>query len=114
MVQPATFPMGNLRDLTPEKTGTRLRSAFVGESLQTEICQLTSDPDFKHWKEVRNILAHRAAPGRQFSIGSEDDTTKWLGIAVDASTTAYRRKWLAARLRDLVIAADAFTASHLV
>jgi ketosteroid isomerase-like protein len=76
--------------------------------------RFTRVPDFKRWKEVRNILAHRAASGRQFSTGSEDDTTKWLGIAVDTSTTVDRRKWLAARLRNLVIAADAFTVSHPV
>lgn len=114
MVQPASFPMGNLRELTPENTGARLRSAFVGEPLQTKVSQLTSDPDFKHWKDIRNILAHCTAPGRLFSVGSEDDTTKWLGIAIDVSTTVDRRKWLAARLRDLVIAADAFTVSHPV
>jgi len=76
---------------------------------------LNNNQDFKKWKDVRNFLAHRVAPGRKHFLGGpQDGETLWLnGIQIDTFTTASKRKWLAGTLRTLLEAAETFTTKHV-
>jgi hypothetical protein len=65
---------------------------------------------------MRNILAHRASPGRNFAItiggGEERRSTKWGDFRLHENFTRDRRRWLARSLSALMKAADSFTAAH--
>ena len=115
MVRPLDFNLADPRLINRERTEDKFSTSFPTEALTRALAALKEDPDFKKWKDIRNILAHRTVPGRRFSRGgSEDGTALWHnGITIDQTTTSSRRQWLAGTLRDLLEAADAFTANHL-
>jgi len=127
------FPIAtpkDLRRITPEWTAKAYASAFPGEQITNALGQLIGEQCFIKWNEVRNVLAHRSAPGRAHfrasavSIPSgdasaavntpSDPPSTWLnGIPIDANTTSVRRAWLADTARELLEATATFTATHL-
>jgi len=71
-------------------------------------------PKYKEWKTVRNILAHRAAYGRAFTLGSPlGDVWRVENIQLNDQLTSSRRLWLASTLTELMDAAEDFVKSKL-
>ncbi|MBZ0255102.1 hypothetical protein K8I31_03520, partial [bacterium] len=70
------------------------------------------------WREVRNVLTHRAAPGRIFfaSVGGGTaiaDQWKIKSITLDVHMAPARRAELSRLISDLLEAIDQFAATHL-
>lgn len=122
-LQPTCFPT-QPRDITQidvNSASGKFKNAFPGEMITSNLTNLVDDPNFKEWRKCRNILAHRAAPGRVIyaSVGSNsvDLAADWRidsfgKIKIDVNLTPPRLEWLLKTLAGLVEAADQFTQKH--
>jgi hypothetical protein len=116
-----SFPLSTAKDqqrISPSSTATAMANAFPGDPLQQVIIRVSSDPAYVECREVRNVLTHRAAPGRTFfvGIGGDDvlaDQWKIKGIPLDAKMAATRRIDLARLLCEMMQGIDQFAQSHL-
>jgi hypothetical protein len=65
---------------------------------------------YNGWRGIRNVLSHRAAPGRAFSITigvpDEDRAADWPWGAIDERTTTDPFEWLTRVTNSLVEAAQ--------
>jgi hypothetical protein len=104
---------------------------FPQEQLAKTLHAVSTDPELASFKDVRNVLTHRAAPGRAHGVTLADTVfvggggagahpgsssmkgTSWLGQPLDSQTTAAPRKWLAGALTEVVSAATTFASGHL-
>ena len=108
------------KDISPESTEKKFRAAFSGQDITKALDRSVNDVKYQEWKDRRNMLAHRVKPQRLMSIGSSTagkpnatyGPVRWGEIHLDKDTTDSRRQWLAKTLRDLLSAADAFTARY--
>jgi len=123
MLRPAAFPVsmpGQLRTINPRSTSTRLNSQYPGTLIAARLQTLVADPEYERWGGVRNILAHRAQPARQYSVelsastggpgNSSVGATEWqmVNLTLDEQTTSIRRQWLAANLTACIEATSDF------
>jgi hypothetical protein len=117
----ASFPMSSAKDqqrISPSSTAAAMTKAFPGDPLQQVIISVSSDPAYVECREVRNVLTHRAAPGRTFfvGIGGDDvlaDEWKIKSIPLDAKMAATRRVDLSRLLCELLKGIDQFAKTHL-
>lgn len=119
ILKPLDFPFQKPKDMknvTPEDTFERFKNKYKGEKITLALNQLIDSSEYKEWKEIRNILAHRIAPGRSFHHGgSHHGETLWIkGIQIDNNTTVSRRKWLAKTFSNILQEAKDFTDSQIV
>ena len=100
----------SLKNITPERVADALTGAWPSSQVATTVQSLISDDEFRTWKDIRNILSHRAVPARSITVaaGEEIQSTWQLmrsqGLGQDeplASATAARREWLGDRIREL-------------
>ena len=67
MLNPQEFPTNTAKDLrliSPERTAGQFAKAFQGEGITFALQHLIATQEFRDWKEIRNVLAHRTSPGR--------------------------------------------------
>jgi len=128
-VRPITaFPLlvpvaGKLQSITFERTQQTFAGEFAGQPITNHLTRLWADPDYKNWKYIRNVLAHRAASaGRSLdysrSLGAQTMTplsvTQWGGdIPLSVETTSSRYIWLRETVNAGLQAAAAFAAAEL-
>lgn len=113
IVDAQNFPIrtpADMRSINPENTARQFATAFPAELITTALQQMLNEQNFKDWKEIRNILVHRAAPGRTILLSTRRTLNDlWLkGIPINRNTTASRRQWLAGTLNSLLVAAEVF------
>jgi hypothetical protein len=103
MLDADNFPVvtdEDLRSVTPIKATQKFARYFPGDGITNAMQGMINDTAYSEWKRVRNVLAHRTAPGRiiYFSVGSTPKPTMpahWkIGMQIDEGTTSSRRKWL--------------------
>jgi hypothetical protein len=121
-VDPAAFPLvtdKDRRNVSCEKTVTAYKRRFpLGQPL-TALQTLADSPEHAEWRSIRNILTHRAAPGRTLyvSFGSDDvtpvDRWKPFDIPLDRKLTADRRAHLSKLLGSPMTALAEFAEAHL-
>jgi len=108
IAQPNAFSLSDPRAITFQKVRDSFGKAFEFESITKRLSALSNDLRFKEWREVRNTLAHRGAPGRsiELSIGDSgpprNDVWRLKNIELNEKTTEPYRKWLADWLVDLM------------
>jgi hypothetical protein len=129
MLDAANFPMqtpAELRNVSPKFAAARYTIAFSSENITTMLNQVVTAQEFIDWSYARNILAHRASPGRLLncsvtigvhtsSVNNKQDEAMWkdIQIQIDKDTTAARRLWMAKTAIDLLAATDSFTDGRL-
>jgi len=117
IIKPEYFNIlpNNLINIKPTETERQFKKAFENHMISISLQKMLTDPIYKEWKIIRNILAHRSLPGRRFHHGgSHDGKTLWIeGIQIDANTTVSRREWLVNTISILFKDAETFTNSHL-
>lgn len=115
IVDSVAFPVATPKDLkliNVERTGVEFKKTFPGKGVTMALERLIDSNEYAKWKEIRNILAHRSAPGRiiYLSSGSPAAAAQWkIGIPLDETTTKSRREWLAKTLGVLLQDTDDFT-----
>lgn len=87
------------------KTVEAYRSAFPTEPLTIYLKSLSDDTDYKDWKDMRNVLAHRAATiGRDLDFSKLEQlpaVTLWAhDISLAEDTTASRYAWLCDKINE--------------
>ncbi|MEH2551636.1 hypothetical protein V1283_008281 [Bradyrhizobium sp. AZCC 2262] len=99
LVKPTLFPLTTAADqqrVTPARTIDAYSRAFPGDAIVASMSGIYGDNAFKEYREIRNVLTHRSAPGRTFflSIGSaEAPASQWKirNIPLDESMASTRR-----------------------
>ncbi len=121
MLNPNEFKMtkpGHLQSVSPKKTTEQFSQVFPNEAITTTLAGTLRDVSYAEWCTIRNVLAHRSAPGRHFTQSFPpqplDEQVLWIDgvIPIDTATTSARRAWLATTIRNLLNTTDAFTAHH--
>ncbi|QOY88028.1 hypothetical protein [Paludibaculum fermentans] len=125
-VNPGRFPISTAQDLkriSPENTCGAFQHAFPRSNLTLGFAAALQDAQYLQLKEVRNILIHRSAPGRiiysssamgdRLPLPATSDATWISGIPINVDTTAAPRRWLAAKLKDLLRETAFFVATQL-
>ena len=115
------FPMGTAKDqqrITPSSTAAAIAKAFPDDPIQLAVDAVMSDAAYVEWREIRNILTHRAAPGRTFFVGIGDDNVipdewKIKSIPLDVKMAPTRRSNLSRLISGLLRGIDQFAKSHL-
>lgn len=79
--------------------------------------QSFSDPGYQRWRDMRNILTHRAAPGRRVYVGiGADDAppVEWKlnDLPLDAALVPKHQRELAQLISDVISAAETFLATR--
>lgn len=116
---PSHFPIATAKDqqrISPQSTSAAFATAFPADPLNTALSALLTNAHFIEWREIRNVLTHRAAPGRTFFVGIGDlgdaplpDQWKIKEISLDAQMAANRRVELSQQLERLLDGIRAFT-----
>jgi hypothetical protein len=103
-----------LWEINPNLTKDAFQRAYGSERLTACLRTLVKSPVYKGWQRARNILVHRAAPGRVISLGASR-STEWKidGTPFDAEMTSSRMKWLTKTVQDLIAAARSFANDRL-
>lgn len=76
MNRPNDFPFATPKDkqqVTPTKTKDRIKAAFPDDAVVASLERFLAKGPYQQIKETRNILSHRAAPGRRIYVGLGDD-----------------------------------------
>lgn len=120
-IAPKSFPLVTPKDhqsVTPTRTRDAYTTAFGGDPILSVIKAAFNDHAYREWREIRNILTHRSAPGRRFYVtieGSENLPEEWkiLNIPLDGSTTQTRRAKLSGLLTPLLKGVETFVRSQI-
>jgi hypothetical protein len=99
--------------VSPSHAHEVFKRAFPDEQILGAFSNLFSDPAYQSWRDMRNVLTHRAAPGRRVfvGIGSNDaPPVEWKlnDQPLDAELVPSHQGDLARLISDVVSAADAF------
>lgn len=94
------FPIDTFKDLksiTPENTKEKFKAEFTNLSITDFLKILIDDKNYnyKEWKDIRNILAHRTSQGRHFFVGgNHSGNALWIKeVHINDKTTSKRFKW---------------------
>ena len=79
---------------------------------------LFSDSAYQQWREVRNVLTHRTAPGRRIYVSIGDDETpsvewKLNNILLDENLVPSRQYELGRLVGDLVSGLNTFLSGRI-
>ena len=115
-IDAASFPLTTQKEqqrVSPSHTGEAFKRAFPGDPLLNAFASLFSDPAYQRWRDMRNVLTHRAAPGRRVyvGIGSDDaPPVEWKlnDLPLDAALVPKHQQELAQLISDVISAAETF------
>jgi hypothetical protein len=122
-LRPNAFPVRAKPSLIKFDFAAQAFSAeFPGDALAQALAAVDGSSEMKDLRETRNILTHRAAPGRTYSetltTSPTGDTssigpTTWLGAVLAPRTTSDPRGWTAKTLTEILDAAKLFVDREL-
>jgi len=120
-LSPNHFPMTAPEDQQRVSAGSTrgaYAKAFPGDPILTVLDALSKNAAYQEWRDVRNTLTHRAAPGRRMYVGIPEgeplpDEWKILNIPLNKHTTETRKRELAWLLTSMLDAARTFAAARL-
>lgn len=119
---PGAFPMVTPREQQSISPGSAVRAfeaVFAGDAILDAFRAVMADTAYREWKEVRNVLTHRTAPGRTIfvSIGSDEELAPvWQlsNIPLDHRLAEQRRSEASRMLATLLVAAAQFIESRML
>jgi hypothetical protein len=120
LLDPAAFPematpAGNLQRVTFEATARAFVQMYPQQNVGAVLQGVVDDPQFREWRDHRNIQSHRTAITRTIFAGTvpTPPAMSSLGIAIEPQALAGRRAWLTDTLTKILAAADAFTLAEV-
>lgn len=119
-LDPSVFSLATPKarqQVSPSQTTATFKKAFAGDHFIAVLDAFATDPAYLEWKEIRNVLTHRTAPGRRMFVGiGVDDAppTEWKlnGIPMDETLVPTRRAALVRLLVHLVDGGATFLRSR--
>jgi hypothetical protein len=117
ILKPEFFPMkseDDMRKIKLKLTANMYEKSFPQQGITSALKNTAKSSQLGEWRDIRNILIHRSAPGRKFHIGGESHGLAiWNAkIEINEKTTSVKYEWLTSTLVKLVSAADEFTSKH--
>lgn len=121
LISPACFPMASDTDkrrIALDATKKAAGKAFPGDPLQNALGTVALDAGYGDWRDIRNVLSHRASPGRSISFSNVPEVNPpdtWLlkSLPLDPATVAAKRAELAGLLTPLMEEIARFAAARL-
>lgn len=121
LIRPGDFPLTTSKEqqaVSPSSTGAAYRQSFASDHVIAAFDGVFQDASYREFREVRNILTHRTAPGRRIYVGIDSDEelpARWKinDIALDGQLAATRRAEVARLLTGLLEAAAAFIEARI-
>ena len=113
---PLTTPKEEQR-VSPSHTNDAFKRAFPGDPILGVFANLFSDAAYQRWRDMRNVLTHRAAPGRRMyvGIGSNDaPPVEWKlnSLPLDSALVPKHQRELSRLISAVLSAADTFVAAQ--
>lgn len=120
MIDPEKFPLTTARDqqrVSPAQSAEACKRAFPDDPLLNVFATLFEDQAYQRWREVRNVLTHRTAPGRRIyvSLGQDDASpVEWKlnDLPLDESLVANRQAELVRLISEVLSGIEKFTAER--
>lgn len=107
MIDAAAFDPGlRPQKVTRAKVVRGYQERFGGDEITSSLEAINASSELEAWRKVRNLLAHRANPGRALYLGS--DEAEWLGEAISGNSIRQQRSWLAEAMQALLVPAARF------
>ena len=115
-IDPQAFPLTTPQEqqrVSPVRTADAFSGAFVNDPILDAFTKLFADPSYQRWRAMRNVLTHRAAPGRRVFVGIGKDDAPAVEWKLNdqpldnALVTAYQRE-LAVLILDMLLAFQRF------
>ena len=115
-IDPQAFPMATPQEqqrISPGRTADAFNRAFLNDPILDAFAKLFADPSYQRWRDMRNVLTHRAAPGRRVFVGiSTDDAppVEWKlnDQPLDDGLVPKHQSELADLTLDVLLAAERF------
>lgn len=110
------FPLATSKDrqrVSPTHTSDAYERAFPNDPLLNTFSSLFDDSAYKRWRDMRNVLTHRAAPGRRVYVGLGSDDAppvewKLNDMPLDDALVPTRQRELAQLISGVVSATEVF------
>jgi hypothetical protein len=99
------------RGITPRLVASLYGERWPESPLSQGLTHVDGSDQLADLRGIRNILSHRAAPGRHHSLslgGEGGQVSLWMGQMLSPETTAIHRRYLAKMLRLLTLRAQSF------
>ena len=120
-IDPSSFSLASSKDqqrVNPRYVRDAYAGTFPGDHLIHVLDNILNDQSFQSLRDIRNILTHRAAPGRLHfaGIGVEDETPsvwKLNGLPLDGSLITNYKQSLSQLLHDLLDAFETFVKARV-
>jgi hypothetical protein len=117
LVCAADFPISteaDQRKINLSFTIDCMQRAFPNDPIIQVLNRIKGDTDYASWSRIRNVLAHRVAPGRTLFVGG-DETPTWKldDLPLTAAMLHKKRSDLSRLLAYLLQGIDEFAASRL-
>ena len=115
-INPSAFPLTTPKErqrISPAHTADAFKRAFPNDPILDAFANLLADPSYQRWRDMRNVLTHRAAPGRRVFVGIGTDDAPPVEWKLndqplnDLLVPEYQRE-LAHLISDVVLAAEKF------
>jgi hypothetical protein len=106
------------QQVTPRRTSELFRQVFPKDPISTAHSDLFLDRHYQEWREIRNVLAHRSAPGRRMYLGlglDDAPATEWKlnNVPIDSNLVPSKIEALSRLLRTSLIATAEFVVRRL-
>jgi hypothetical protein len=119
-IDPGAFPLETQKEqqrVSPSFANEVFKRAFPSDPILSAFLNLFSDPAYQRWRDMRNVLTHRAAPGRRMYVGiGRDDTppVEWKlnDLPLNAALVPGHQTELARLIADVLSAAVTFLESR--
>jgi hypothetical protein len=120
-IDPLAFPLSTpraQRRVSPSSTNDAFKRAFPGNPLLGVFAGLFSDPAYLRWRDMRNVLTHRAAPGRRVYVGIGPDDAppvewKLNDLPLDSALVPNHQRELAQLISTVISAAEKFLTAQV-
>jgi hypothetical protein len=123
MAEPTQFDVNeDRRNITIGHVANAYATAFPAEALSQRLASVAKSGDLAEWRDVRNFLSHRGAPGRTFYEGGpQSGQVDWnlpltqvnVSVILEPADLQRRRGWLADAVTEISEAAEAFVQTHV-
>lgn len=119
-IDAAAFPLATPKEqqrVSPSHTDQAFRRAFPDDLILNAFAVLFDDPAYQRWRDMRNVLTHRAAPGRRVFVGigsSDAPPVEWKlnDLPLDSALVPKHQRELAQLIANVLSASNKFLAAR--
>jgi hypothetical protein len=120
-IDPGAFRLETQKEqqrVSPSHAHETFKRAFVSDPILSAFANLFSDPAYQRWRDMRNVLTHRAAPGRRMYVGigrNDAPPVEWKlnGLPLDAALVPSHQSELASLIADVLSASATFVVTRV-